>query len=314
MVGLIAAGQGTAADIGVGALIGGRAGTGRARAPRCRARAGDAAPRRDPSRCARRDAIRRASRRGSGGRRRAHGVAERRGPLRSAGRPGALRGFVHEAVKRVAIDGFRTAHAQRRGGGAVPAALDEDVIPGKSPDPEAQAIAREQHGAARPRFAAVTRTASVVLRVLRGEPQNEIAASLGRHPSQVTRPWCSVSSPGSEARDDRCARFWAISKPKSSEAIMTCEWRAALPLLCRIILCAPRTFKNLPAENAALAHVVRPKEGLATRRASSRARSSSRWIPRAGPHCAGNGARSAGGVSSTYRGWTAGSPPGAGQG
>ncbi len=51
------------------------------------------------------------------------------------------------------------------------------------------------------------------------------------------------------------ARDLGDLEAQASEAIMTCEWRAALPLLCRIILCAPRTFKNLPAAYAALAHV-----------------------------------------------------------
>ena len=76
------------------------------------------------------------------------------------------------------------------------------------------------------------------------------------------------------------ARDLGDLEAQASEAIMTCEWRAALPLLCRIILCAPRTFKNLPAAYAALAHVYVRIGRPATRRASSRARSSSRRISR----------------------------------
>lgn len=101
----------------------------------------------------------------------------------AAGR--GLRAFVHETVRRVAIDRFRRGRALRRGGGAVPAALDEDVLPSPVLDPEAQAIA---HDAARRALESLgDAQRDVVLRVLGGEPRNEIAASIGRHPSQVTR-------------------------------------------------------------------------------------------------------------------------------
>ena len=184
MVGLIAAGQGTAADIGVGALIGaarGPAGPARRAAERELAML---------LRVETRRAARVVTR--SGGRRAedlaadaAHtvwlNVVDHFDP-QGCWRVAWLRARSGQARRHRRL---RTAHAQRRGGGAVPAALDEDVIPGKSPDPEAQAIARDTVRRALDSLPDAHR--SVVLRVLRGEPQNEIAASLGRHPSQVTR-------------------------------------------------------------------------------------------------------------------------------
>ncbi len=184
MVGLIAAGQGTAADTGVAALI--EAARGPAGAARRAAERELAMLLRVETRRAARVVTR------SGGRRAedlaadaAHtvwlNVVDRFDP--QGGR--ALRGYVHEAVKRVAIDAFRRDRALRRGAGVVPGAFDDDVIASKSPDPEAQAIARDTARRALDSLPDAQRV--VVLRVLHGEPQNEIAASLGRHPSQVTR-------------------------------------------------------------------------------------------------------------------------------
>lgn len=101
----------------------------------------------------------------------------------TAGR--SLRRFVYEAVRRVAVDSFRRESAKRRGGDAIVVAFKSGTVAGSFPDPEAQAIARDTLERALAALPELHR--SVVVRILSGEPQNQIAASLGRHPSQVTR-------------------------------------------------------------------------------------------------------------------------------
>ena len=106
----------------------------------------------------------------------------------AAGR--SLRRFVYEAVRRVAVDSFRREHAKRRGGDAIIVAFESGTVAGSFPDPEAQAIARDTLERALASLPEPHR--SIVIRILGGEPQNAIAASLGRHPSQVTRMMQSV--------------------------------------------------------------------------------------------------------------------------